>query len=422
MFFVNKIFRNIAGHGGNLAVSDFAAAISCPIASWDRAGTLVGHKRFVRLKNHATLRHPSAPAGTIRKSIKRGNPGNMKRSILVAICLSTCLSTLSLSTFAQAPETFDIATFRSPKGWNKQPEQYAVKISTSAGDDFCLITLFKSLSSLGTSKTNFDASWETIVKDSVTPSSAPQMSAVENKDGWEILSGFAPFEKDGTKGVAVLVNATGYGLMVNAMVLTNTQAYQADIAAFLDSINLKKPAVVKQPPTPTTQAPAPSENSILGTWGQNGGASMTYGDPVAAGMAGYGKYQYTFNADGTYNFVAKTFRMSYDKIILVIENGTYQISGDSLSIKPQKSVIQAWSKLNGGDGWGRMLSNQARRLEPVTYKFTKHYFSGIQEWNLVLQSDRPTERDGSFSTFTQFPNAWYYKPISSNNPVILLPR
>jgi hypothetical protein len=149
---------------------------------------------------------------------------------------------------------------------------------------------------------------------------------------------------------------------------------------------------------------------------------MTYGDPVAAGMAGYSKDQYTFKADGTYTFVSKTFRMAYEKIILVMENGTYQISGDSLSIRPQKSVIQAWSKLNGGDRWGRLLSTQPRKLEPVTYKFTKHYFSGIQEWNLVLQADQPTERDGPFSTFKLFPNAWYYKTISPNNPVVELPR
>jgi len=341
----------------------------------------------------------------------------MKRLILAAICLST----LSLSSFAQTAETFDIASFQSPKGWNKQPEPYAVKISTSSGDDFCLITLFKSLSSLGASNTNFTAAWETIVKDAVSPASAPVMQPAENKAGWEIFSGYAPFEKDGSKGVAVLVTATGFGQMVNVMILTNTQAYQADIAAFLDSISLKKPAVVKQPPS-QPQAPAPSENSIIGTWGQNLGAHMTYGDPVAAGMAGYSKDQYTFNADGTYTFVSKTFRMSYDKIILVIENGAYQINGDTISIKPQKSVIQAWSKLNGGDGWGRMLTTQNRKLEPVTYKFTKHYFSGIDQWNLVLQADTPTERDGPFSTLTLYPNAWYYKPISANNPVVQLPK
>jgi hypothetical protein len=341
----------------------------------------------------------------------------MKRSIICILMLITVAAIVP----AQRSETFDIATFQSPKGWSKQSNQASVRISTSAGDEFCLISLLKSLPSLGTSKTNFDASWDTIVKETVTPTSAPQLSPIENKDGWEILSGFAPFEKDGTKGVVILVNATGYGVMMNALVLTNTQAYQQDISSVLDSITLKKPAVVKQA-TPATQAPAPSENSILGTWGSNVGASMTYGDPVAAGMAGYTKSQYTLNADGTYIFNSKTFRMGYDKIILVRESGTYQISGATLTIKPQKSVIQAWSKLNGGDDWGRLLSTQARKLEPVTYKFTKHYFSGIQEWNLVLQADRPTERDGPFSTFTAFPNAWYYKQISANNPVIVLPR
>jgi hypothetical protein len=340
----------------------------------------------------------------------------MKRLILVAICLST----LSLSSFAQARETFDISTFQSPKGWNKQSSQNSIQISTADGDAFCLVTLFKALPALGTTDENFKASWETIVKETVTVASAPQLSPIENKDGWEISSGFAPFEKDGTKGVVLLVTATGSGQMVNVMILTNTRAYETEVAAFLDSINLKKPAVVT-PPVPTANT-VPSENSILGTWGSNAGATMTYGDPVAAGMAGYTKSQYTLNTDGTYVFNSKTFRMSYDKIILVRESGTYQISGDTLTIKPQKSVIQAWSKANGVDQFGRLLTTQNRKLEAVNYKFRKHYFSGIDEWNLVLQADSPTERDGPFSTFTAFPNAWYYKPISSNNPVIQLPR
>ena len=258
-----------------------------------------------------------------------------------------------------------------------------------------------------------NAAWATIVKESV-PVSAPQTVPAENKGEWLVAGGFASFEKDGVKGVAVLYTATGFGRMVNALVLTNTQAFEAQATAFLESISFKKPV--------ETTIVKPTENSIVGTWGQNQGAHMTYGDPVASGMAGYSKDQYTFNPDGTYTFVSKTFRMAYDKIILVVENGTYQISGDTLAIKPQKSVIQAWSKHSGGDKWGRLLSTQPRKLEAVTYKFTKHYFPGIDEWTLVLQADQPTERDGPFSTFKLFPNAWYYKPISSNNPVIELPR
>ena len=331
-----------------------------------------------------------------------------------------CLVCFSWNAAAQRPETFDITTFQTPKGWTKQAGDGSVQFSIAEKDSFALVTLFRSLPGVGAPKENFDAAWETIVKETVAVASAPQMFPAETKGEWQIAGGYAPFEKDGVKGVAVLYTATGYGTMVNALVLTNTQAYEPAITGFLGSISFKKPAGAATAAAPAAAAPA--DTSILGTWGSNAGASMTYGDPVAAGMAGYTKSQYTFNADGTYVFNSKTFRMGYDKIILVRESGTFQISGDTLLVKPQKSVIQAWSKRNGVDDWGRLLSTQNRKLEQVTYKFTRHYFSGIQEWNLVLQAAQPTERDGPFSTFTLFPNAWYYKTISANNPVIVLPK
>lgn len=336
----------------------------------------------------------------------------MKRTLISL--LITFLTTLTaFADYKITQDTFDIATFQAPKGWTRQVGQEAIQFSIADKDDYCLIMLFRSVPGIGSPQENFDAAWTSIVKEAVTVSASPQMFPSDSKGEWLVAGGFAPFEKNGAKGVAVLYTATGYGKMVNALVLTNTRAYEAATTAFLESISFKKPDVAA--------AQAPAENSILGTWGQNLGAHMTYGDPVAAGMAGYSKDQYTFNADGRYTFVSKTFRMAYDKIILVIENGTYQISGDSIAIKPQKSVVQSWSKQNGGDKFGRLLSTQPRKLEAVTYKFTKHYFSGIGEWNLVLQADQPTERDGPFSTFKLFPNAWYYKPISANNPVVELP-
>jgi hypothetical protein len=163
---------------------------------------------------------------------------------------------------------------------------------------------------------------------------------------------------------------------------------------------------------------------ILGTWsaGSSGAVrSDDYKNPYSANGYGYGKAQYTFNADGTYEFVSKTFRMTFDKILLVKERGTYQISGNQITIIPRTSVIEAWSKRDGTDKWGRLLTSQSRPLEKVTYQFTRHYFSGIQVWNLVLQAQSPTERDGPFSSNTTFTNAWYYAPISPNNTAIELP-
>ncbi|HKP69250.1 MAG TPA: lipocalin family protein [Pyrinomonadaceae bacterium] len=327
---------------------------------------------------------------------------------------------LCIGSFAQTQETFDIASFKSPAGWQKEAGQNALQIATEDKSDgtYCLIFLYKAIPALAGPDENFKASWDTIVKEAVKVNDTAQMIPAENKEEWKALGGYSPFEKEGEKGVAVLMNISGYGKMVNVLILTNTQKYEPAMTKFLESISLKKP----ESSAPVQATTAPAASPIVGTWGSNSGATMTYGDPVAAGMAGYSKNQYTFNTDGTYKFVSKTFRMSYDKILLVIENGTYQINGGALTIKPQKSVIQAWSKLNGVDKWGRMLSTQPRKLETVTYKFTKHYFSGIDEWNLVLQGEQPTERDGPFSTFTLFPSAWYYKPITANNPVVQLPQ
>jgi hypothetical protein len=62
-----------------------------------------------------------------------------------------------------------------------------------------------------------------------------------NPEDWTLEGGFAPFEKDGGKGVVLLYTISGHGKMVNVMILTNTQAYESNITAFVESITLKKP-------------------------------------------------------------------------------------------------------------------------------------------------------------------------------------
>jgi hypothetical protein len=54
-----------------------------------------------------------------------------------------------------------------------------------------------------------------------------------------------------------------------------------------------------------------------------------------------------------------------------------------------------------------METSQPRKFETTTYKYTFHFFEGIGEWNLVLQVDKDTERDGQTSSNTTFTNAYY---------------
>jgi hypothetical protein len=340
----------------------------------------------------------------------------MKKLFLLSLGL-LALSTISP---AQARESFDIATFQIPPGWTKVNKDgvLLLKTSNTSKGTFALISLFASGKSSGIAATDFNNDWRQFVKGQLGVKESPEMEPAKAAGAWQINSGGASFESQDLGRAVVMLNTfSGSGRAFSLTALFNSTNDLAAIEGFLVSIDLKAP-----PPAQTSTGVGSVDNAILGTWGQNLGAHMTYGDPVAAGMAGYSKDQYTFNANGTYTFVSKTFRMSYDKIILVKENGTFETNGANLTIKPQKSVIQAWSKLNGGDKFGRLLTTQNRTLETVTYRYTKHYFSGIDQWQLVLQADRPTERDGPFSTLTLFTNAWYYKPISANNPVVELPQ
>jgi hypothetical protein len=325
-----------------------------------------------------------------------------------------------ISSTAQTPETFDIATFRSPGGWQRQNKDGVVIFNTS--DDrkgtYAMIMLYRSGESSGNAASDFESDWQQFIAGQLGVKAEPQTEPVRRADGWEIITGGAAFQNELGTNAVILNTFSGYGKTFSVAAVFNSQDNVPAIEALISSVSLAKAA------TRSTQAPAGSDGaaSILGTRGKSAGVHVTYGDPVSAGMAGYSKDQYTFNENGTYSYVSKTFRMAFDKILLVKESGTYQISGSDLTLSPQKSVIEAWSKRDGPDNWGALVTRQNRPLEKVTYRFTKHYFSGLQLWNQVLQADKPTDWDGPFSSNTLFSNAWYFAPISPNNPAVELPR
>lgn len=323
------------------------------------------------------------------------------------IVLATIVLTGAVLSFAQKNESFDIATFKTPNGWKKEVQQNAVQFA--AEDEkggICLTTLFKSMPGSADPKANFDASWETIVKGLVTVKGEPQMNDSAEENGWTAHSGIAPYESDGNKGVVMLVTLTGNKKIVNILVLTNTIDFQEAVAGFLASIVLPK----VEPPAPkTTQPAAPQTNErLIGRWNRSSSVSPVYADPASWGTSGYTKSRYEFRADGTYSYTERSFSYAYQNILIVKESGKYSVNGNQITVSPQRSVIEAYSKRNGGDELGSLVRSQKRALETVTYQYTFHYFSGIQEWNLVLQAAQPTQRDGAFSSLKVFQNAWYF--------------
>ena len=194
----------------------------------------------------------------------------MKKVLLFFVCCAV------VSISVAQKETFDITTYTLPKGWKKQPAEAAIQFSKqdAAKGTYCLITLYKAVPGTANSKENFELAWTSVVKEMVTVAAPPEMQVSEIENGWETQSGYAPFESEGSKGVVVLVTSTGYKKMVNMIILTNTDVYEKDMTAFLESVNLKKPIAEKNKNNSTKKLIEPNKN-LTGPVTANGFAFTT---------------------------------------------------------------------------------------------------------------------------------------------------
>jgi hypothetical protein len=330
--------------------------------------------------------------------------------------LIVLLSLVIDGVFAQQKVTFDVVTFTAPVGWTEASTKDVVSYVTSDNQKgtYCRLAIYASTNSKGNLKADFDSEWQELVVKPYKPTKHPELVPSKSDDGWEAQGGVAPFDFSGGQSIAMLVTMSGYERCISIVILTNTEAYQSEIVAFLESVDLKKPETMSQPVSSSS-----GEDVIVGSWRMNVSDQSSF--RVNNGVVSSIFRQYVFHANGTYTFTSKTFDPLMDKILFGKEQGTYQKQGNALMITPQKSVLQAWSKKNGTSDYGELLVSENRPLEKVKYTFTKHYFSGTQTYSLVLQVEAPTTRDGTVSNNTTFTNAYYYNPTSLQYPLIDLP-
>ena len=315
---------------------------------------------------------------------------------------------------------FDRTKYAIPAGWKEEIMDDVVSYTglNEQTGAWCQLAVYKSVESKGNVEADFASEWEQLIVKSNKMKSGPVKREVNEDNGWKVLaaSGTATFHNAHMDIIHIVIS--GYNVCVSIVIRSNSlDAYMTDVDKFVESVNVMKPDVSQY-----AEEIKYADTGLVGTWVKSSSARATWADPASVGLAGYTKDEYIFDPGGRYNFISKTFRSGYDKIILVKESGTYTVAGDKLSLAPQASVIESWSKKDGVDKWGKRLSSQNRMLENTTYTFKSHYFEGIKQSNLVLQADKPTERDGAFSGNTTYNNAYYYAPASENNTAIDLPQ
>lgn len=317
---------------------------------------------------------------------------------------------ISIILYAQK-ESFDITNYQIPKepngaSWLKEVTENVTSytIVNKNNNNWCRINIVKSTTSKGSIEKDFDSEWQELILKNYQTTDTPQLNNLKEINGWKIKSGTAKFKNNSTEALALLTTMSGYNLCTSIVAITNSQEYLKDIETFLSSVDLQKIDIN----TNQSTVDISDNNSILGTWGISGSDQSSYS--INNGINGYIVKQYTFNENGTYVFYIKTFQYTFDKLLLTKENGNYKINGNTITIDPEKSVIESWSKKNGADSWGELITTQNIPLEKVNYLFSKYYFSGVKKWSLILQADQITKRDGPFTGSGPFQNSWIYSP------------
>jgi hypothetical protein len=168
-----------------------------------------------------------------------------------------CVFVLSSSASAQKTETFDVATFAIPKGWQSKPLGSALQLSVSGPKGTCTIVVFKTVPAGTDSKANFASSWDTLVKATVPSAGKPELKLTFKDNGWTLETGLAQFDAKSKTGMALLQTGTSNNKLVKLLILTDTDAYGPEIFAFINSFDLapvKADAKVAQPAPPTVSA------------------------------------------------------------------------------------------------------------------------------------------------------------------------
>lgn len=175
----------------------------------------------------------------------------MKSTALLIIysCLIFCAN-------AQT-QRFDLTSFSVPKGWQKnaKTDTYTLSKEDKQKGNFAIISIYKAMDAGKEPTQNFNNAWNILAKENFGAEAVPTMQPDATEDGWHSVNGYANFNKSGFKGIALLIANTGYGKLVNILVLTNTEVYEKDITAFLTSVNFSKPPSLRQDTATSTSAP-----------------------------------------------------------------------------------------------------------------------------------------------------------------------
>ena len=154
-------------------------------------------------------------------------------------------------------ESFDIATFVRPKGWQRTEAEGALVLqhgtSAAGRTELCQILLYPSQPSGDNPATNFQREWDQKVAPNWTNMAVRPPQTEKTPNGWTVVTGSADAAPNGTPRRVLLIVSTGFGRSFTILVALPPGACQPEFQQFFNSLNLN-----------ATSAPNPAPNPLQG--------------------------------------------------------------------------------------------------------------------------------------------------------------
>lgn len=144
--------------------------------------------------------------------------------------------------------------------------------------------------------------------------------------------------------------------------------------------------------------------TLVGGWQRVGAAPRSF----RPGSGGGSEARYTFGAEGLYTYSGVSRGITDPSSWLQrSENGNYLLIGNTVRIVPRECRIEVHS----GTRDGPVERSEACNADPQLYKATWVWLEAAEQWRLVLEPDRETERDGPFGGLAEHPDGYAFKAV-----------
>ena len=146
-------------------------------------------------------------------------------------------------------DSFDIATFNAPKGWQRADSNGVALLQNYRTQNnltsFCQILIFPSRATKSNAVKNFEEEWKLRVVNPTGSKVKPATSTEKTPDGWTAVTGAANITNKGITYTCMLVAVTGFDKQMSILVNLAGQDYVAEVEKFLSSFELDSKATAR---------------------------------------------------------------------------------------------------------------------------------------------------------------------------------